>query len=88
MKRYLGVDLHRNCFTVCTLGEDGKSELRKWSIHSLGEFAQEVQTTDAVAVETYRQCPALLPGAERAGLPPGGAPVPGDQPLGEEDGCP
>jgi transposase len=51
MKRYLGVDLHRNCFTVCTLGEDGKSELKKWSIHSLGEFAQEVQATDAVAVE-------------------------------------
>jgi transposase len=35
MKRYLGVDLHRNCFTVCTLREDGKSELKKWSIHSL-----------------------------------------------------
>jgi len=51
MKRYLGVDLHRNCFTVCTLGEDGKSELKKWSIHSLGDFAQGVQATDAVAVE-------------------------------------
>jgi transposase len=51
MKRYLGVDLHRNCFTVCTLKEDGQSELRKWSIHSLGDFAQGVQATDAVAVE-------------------------------------
>jgi transposase len=52
MKRYLGVDLHRNCFTVCTLKEDGKSDLKKWSIHSLSDFAQEVQATDAVAVET------------------------------------
>ena len=51
MKRYLGVDLHRNCFTVCTLGEDGKSELKKWSIHALGEFAQSVSAIDAVAVE-------------------------------------
>jgi transposase len=51
MKRYLGVDLHRNCFTVCTLREDGKSELKKWSIHSLGDFAQFVSATDAVAVE-------------------------------------
>jgi transposase len=51
MKRYLGVDLHRNCFTVCTLKEDGQSELRKWSIHSLGDFAQGLQATDAVAVE-------------------------------------
>jgi transposase len=51
MNRYLGVDLHRNCFTVCTLREDGQSELRKWSIHSLSEFAHTVQATDAVAVE-------------------------------------
>jgi transposase len=51
MNRYLGVDLHRNCFTVCTLKEDGQSELRKWSIHSLSEFAHTVQATDAVAVE-------------------------------------
>src|SRR5574341_890163 len=51
MSCYLGVDLHRNCFTVCTLKEDGQSELRKWSIHALGEFAQTVQATDAVAVE-------------------------------------
>jgi len=51
MKRYLGVDLHRNCFTVCTLGEDGNSQLKKWSIHSLAEFAQEVQAGDEVAVE-------------------------------------
>lgn len=51
MKRYLGVDLHRNCFTVCTLGEDGSNELKKWSIHSLQEFAQHLQATDAVAVE-------------------------------------
>jgi transposase len=51
MKRYLGVDLHRNCFTVCTLKEDGKSDLKKWSIHSLGDFAQEVQATDEIAVE-------------------------------------
>jgi len=51
MKRYLGVDLHRNCFTVCTLGEDGKSEIKKWSIHSLADFAQEVHANDAVAVE-------------------------------------
>ena len=51
MNRYLGVDLHRNCFTVCTLREDGQRELRKWSIHSLSEFAHTVQATDAVAVE-------------------------------------
>jgi transposase len=51
MNRYLGVDLQRNCFTVCTLTEDGQSELRQWSIHSLSEFAHTVQATDAVAVE-------------------------------------
>lgn len=43
--------MHRNCFTVPTLKEDGQSELRKWSIHSLSEFAHTVQDTDTVAVE-------------------------------------
>jgi len=71
MKRYLGVDLHRNCFTVCTLGEDGKSELKKWSIHSLGDFAQEVQANDAVAVEAtgnarYSSCSQVALGNENA----------------------
>jgi len=51
MNRYLGVDLQRNCFTVCTLTEDGQSELRKGSIHSLSEFAHTLPATDAVAVE-------------------------------------
>ena len=57
MKRYLGVDLHRNCFTVCTLKEDGQSELRKWSIHSLGDFAQGVKATNA-----WRWRPRATPG--------------------------
>ncbi len=50
-KRYMGVDLHRNCFTVCTRGEDGGEESREWSIGNLKAFAKTVRGTDAVAVE-------------------------------------
>ena len=47
----MGVDLHRNCFTVYTLQEDGSGDSREWSIRSLKAFAQKVKATDEVAVE-------------------------------------
>jgi hypothetical protein len=50
-KRYMGVDLHRNCFTVCTRQEDGYEEMREWSIHQLAAFAKTVKAADEVAVE-------------------------------------
>lgn len=50
-KRYMGVDLHRNCFTVYTRQEDGEGASREWSIHNLKAFAKSVRATDAVAVE-------------------------------------
>jgi transposase len=50
-KRYLGVDLHRNCFTVYTRSEEGRGESREWSIGNLLAFAKTVNTRDEVAVE-------------------------------------
>lgn len=50
-KRYMGVDLHRNCFTVYTRAEDGSGESREWSIRNLEVFAKRVKATDEVAVE-------------------------------------
>jgi len=50
-KRYMGVDLHRNCFTVYTRQEDGSGESREWSIGELKAFAKTVKTSDEVAVE-------------------------------------
>jgi transposase len=50
-KRYLGVDLHRNCFTVYTRQEDGSGESREWSIRRLQAFAESVKASDEVAVE-------------------------------------
>lgn len=49
--RYLGVDLHRNCFTVYTREADGSGESREWAIRRLAAFAKTVRATDAVAVE-------------------------------------
>jgi len=47
----MGVDLHRNCFTVYTRQEDGTGESGEWSIRSLKAFARTVKANDEVAVE-------------------------------------
>jgi len=51
MARYLGVDLHRNNFTVCTIAENGRRYFREYDIHSLKYFAARLRPTDQVAVE-------------------------------------
>lgn len=51
MGRYLGVDLHRNRFAVCTLAENGRYYHRSWSIKDLDKFAASLRSSDAVAVE-------------------------------------
>lgn len=51
MKRYLGVDLHRTQFTVCTRLESGETSLRQWPIAELSAFAAQLQPEDEVAVE-------------------------------------
>ena len=51
MGRYIGVDLHRNCFTVCTLVEGGRSYLREWKLKDLGGFVSKLGSGDAIAVE-------------------------------------
>jgi len=65
-KRYMGIDLHRNCFTVYTRQEDGSGESREWSIRSLNTFAKTVKASDEVAVEatgnTRLFCEALKSG--------------------------
>lgn len=51
MARYLGVDLHRNNFTVCTIAENGRRYFREYDMHSLNYFASRLRSTDRVAVE-------------------------------------
>lgn len=51
MKRYVGVDLHRTQFTVCTLDEAGRKSRKQWKIEQLPEFMAQLQTEDELAVE-------------------------------------
>ena len=51
MKRYLGVDLHRTQFTVCTRLESGRTYLRQWPMRELKLFATQLRKDDALAVE-------------------------------------
>src|SRR5579863_4987062 len=52
MKRYLGVDLHRTQFTVCTRLENGRTYLRQWPTRELKLFAAQLRKEDQVAVES------------------------------------
>jgi len=50
-KRYVGVDLHRNQFTVCVRLENGRTYLREWKLQALPQFVKKLRTSDEVAVE-------------------------------------
>ena len=52
MKRYLGVDLHRTQFTVCTRLENGRTYLRQWPMRDLQRFAAQLRKEDELAVES------------------------------------
>src|SRR6478672_5601948 len=51
MKRYLGVDLHRTQFVVCTRWENGEQEIRQWRVGELPKFVEQLRTEDQIAVE-------------------------------------
>lgn len=51
MARYIGIDLHRNRFTVCTLAENGRVYHRTVEMRHLGAFAESLRRDDTVAVE-------------------------------------
>lgn len=50
-KRYIGIDLHRNCFTACIRLENGRQYLKKWKLEDLEAFNAKLRATDEVAVE-------------------------------------
>jgi heme-degrading monooxygenase HmoA len=51
MKRYLGVDLHRTQFVVCTRWENREQEIRQWRIGELSKFVEQLRHEDQIAVE-------------------------------------
>ena len=51
MSRYLGVDLHRNCFTVCVRLENGRQYVSTWKLEGLAKFVSRLRADDEVAVE-------------------------------------
>jgi len=54
MKRYLGVDLHKRCFTVCYLRRKGEYQLQTFrvSVNGIAQFVRTLQKSDALAVES------------------------------------
>lgn len=54
MKRYVGVDLHKSCFTVCYLSRKGEYRLQMFRVSAAGMalFQETLRKTDEVAVES------------------------------------
>ena len=50
-KRYIGIDLHRNCFTACTRLENGREYLKQWQLEELEKFTAKLRSSDQIAVE-------------------------------------
>src|SRR6202451_3752880 len=50
-KRYIGIDLHRNCFTACLRLENGREYLKGWKLEELAKLTEKLRPTDQVAVE-------------------------------------
>lgn len=51
MSRYIGVDLHRNCFTACVRLENGRQYVSTWKLEGLDKFVSRLRPADEVAVE-------------------------------------
>ncbi len=51
MKKFMGVDLHRNNFTVCIRTEDGQELVAQESLRNLKKFASKLNKKVEIAVE-------------------------------------
>lgn len=54
MGRFVGVDLHKNCFTVCFYKSDSDHEMKTYKVgpKGLGDFKKHLGKEDEVAVES------------------------------------
>ncbi|MFB3826289.1 MAG: hypothetical protein ACE15B_05945 [Bryobacteraceae bacterium] len=50
-KRHIGIDPHRNCFTVCMRLENGRNYLSEWKLEDLPRFTRKLRAGDEMAVE-------------------------------------
>ena len=51
MARSIGIDLHRNCFTSCTLAANGRYYFKEWKLEALDRFIRWLQPEDQIAFE-------------------------------------
>ncbi len=51
MPRYIGVDLHTNCFTACVVDGRAKQTFRDYKLAEIAQFVARLRSRDQVAVE-------------------------------------
>jgi transposase len=50
-KRYVGIDLRRDCFTASVRLENGREYLKQWKLEDMAKFTAKLRPADEVAVE-------------------------------------
>lgn len=50
--RYIGIDLHKNSFTVCFFETEDKKSFKTFRLSKLDDFKQNLRKTGVVAVES------------------------------------
>src|SRR5258707_1220967 len=76
-RRYIGIDLHRNCFTACLRLENGREYLKEWKLEDMPKFTARLRHPDEVAVEvtgTSACPPASIPSGTLFRFPAGDMP--------------
>jgi hypothetical protein len=64
-KRYIGIDLHRNCFTACVRLENGKNYLSEWKLEELPRFTKKLRVPEG-RVSILRRKPSSVPSRARS----------------------
>ena len=88
-KRYIGIDLHRNCFTACLRLENGREYLKEWKLEDMAKFTAKLRPHRRGGRGGDGQHAAVSRrGGAARGAGGGGEsqPVQGDHAFGEEDG--
>lgn len=71
MKRYIGIDLHKNQFTVCYRDERENEKLRRYAMSQLDDFKKTLCPEDEIGLEAtgnsthFRDAVASKPGKDR-----------------------
>jgi len=64
-KRFIGIDLHRNCFTACLRLENGREYLKQWKLEDMEKFTAKAHRRSGSGGDREHQVVPRLGSATR-----------------------